>query len=121
MADPDEPKVVEHPDDPNGTHRTHCCKIHRCKYGADECPVARGLVIQAYLCEQCTYDSFYSERPYTGLPMATLRIELAKAPDNPAEGLGWLPTSEEVTRALAEHLTGLDLGAGWTIAAVIDD
>ena len=37
-----------------GTHQTHCCIIHGCKYGEDEdCPVVTGKVIQTYFCEDC--------------------------------------------------------------------
>lgn len=36
-----------------GTHQTHCCKIHGCKYGDDECPVVDSSIIQAYPCEDC--------------------------------------------------------------------
>jgi hypothetical protein len=34
-------------------HRTHCCKVHGCKYGHLDCPVATGLMEQAYPCEDC--------------------------------------------------------------------
>lgn len=35
-----------------GTHITHCCEIHGCKYNK-ECPVEDKVAIQAYLCEYC--------------------------------------------------------------------
>jgi hypothetical protein len=35
-----------------GTHATHCCKRHGCKYGDDrDCPVTLDLVKQVYSCE----------------------------------------------------------------------
>lgn len=37
-----------------GVHRTHCCKIHGCKYGDPECPVENGAIKQEYLCEDCS-------------------------------------------------------------------
>lgn len=37
--------------DIRGTHRTHCCIVHGCKYGDNSCPVVSGEVKQAYDCE----------------------------------------------------------------------
>lgn len=37
-----------------GVHRTHCCKIHGCKYGDPECPVENGAIKQEYPCEDCS-------------------------------------------------------------------
>ena len=36
-----------------GTHITHCCFMHGCKYGNLECPVTRGKLAQRYPCEFC--------------------------------------------------------------------
>lgn len=36
-----------------GTHETHCCKRHGCKYGYGVCPVADGATVQRYACEYC--------------------------------------------------------------------
>lgn len=36
-----------------GTHEDHCCKIHGCKYGDEDCPVAAGVLAQAFPCEDC--------------------------------------------------------------------
>lgn len=33
--------------------RTHCCILHGCKYGYNDCPVALELVKQAYPCDLC--------------------------------------------------------------------
>jgi hypothetical protein len=41
--------------------RTHCCIIHGCKYGHDDCPVVLGFVKQEYLCESCTFYSVFSD------------------------------------------------------------
>ena len=32
---------------------THCCVLHGCKYGDEDCPVATGIVKQEYVCETC--------------------------------------------------------------------
>lgn len=32
---------------------THCCIIHGCKYGDDDCPVVTKKVKQEYTCEGC--------------------------------------------------------------------
>jgi hypothetical protein len=34
-------------------HQTHCCIIHGCKYGSDNCPVELGKIKQKYPCEEC--------------------------------------------------------------------
>lgn len=40
-------------------HTEHCCRIHGCKYGDDDCPVWLGYKSQSYPCESCgTY--YYS-------------------------------------------------------------
>ena len=39
-----------------GVHRTHCCKLHGCKYGDENCPVADGTIMQDYPCERCGMD-----------------------------------------------------------------
>lgn len=36
-----------------GTHQTHCCIRHGCKYGNANCPVVNETVVQAYACEYC--------------------------------------------------------------------
>lgn len=35
-------------------HSTHCCKIHGCKYGDEDCPVVNGEEVQEYPCEDCS-------------------------------------------------------------------
>ena len=37
-----------------GVHATHCCTVHGCKYGHEDCPVEMGLVKQEYPCESCS-------------------------------------------------------------------
>jgi hypothetical protein len=36
-----------------GTHVTHCCDKHGCKYGDADCPVVRQTHKQQYPCETC--------------------------------------------------------------------
>jgi len=36
-----------------GVHQYHCCALHGCKYGDDDCPVKLLQTIQDYTCEQC--------------------------------------------------------------------
>jgi len=40
-----------------GVHINHCCIIHGCKYGDEDCPVAYGTAKQAYPCWDC-YDEW---------------------------------------------------------------
>lgn len=38
-----------------GTHRTHCCAQHGCKYSYEsDCPVETGVITQEYRCEYCS-------------------------------------------------------------------
>ena len=46
-----------------GSHPTHCCKWHGCKYGDLDCPVVTGKVKQVYLCEYC-YEDLENEDYY---------------------------------------------------------
>jgi len=41
-------------DGPDGSHRSHCCKEHGCKYGGQNCPVVKGIVKQDFPCEDCS-------------------------------------------------------------------
>ena len=44
-----------------GVHIAHCCYIHGCKYGDENCPVASGEVAQKHLCYDCEEEC----EPYT--------------------------------------------------------
>ena len=39
-----------------GVHRTHCCVLHGCKYGDEDCPVENEEIKQDYICESCSMD-----------------------------------------------------------------
>lgn len=36
-----------------GVHQNHCCVVHGCKYGDEDCPVVSRDVVQSYSCEDC--------------------------------------------------------------------
>jgi hypothetical protein len=36
-----------------GTHQTHCCEKHGCRYGKETCAVVTKEVEQSYPCPQC--------------------------------------------------------------------
>jgi hypothetical protein len=36
-----------------GTHETHCCNRHGCKYGNEKCPVADSVIEQEGGCPSC--------------------------------------------------------------------
>lgn len=36
-------------------HKNHCCKIHGCKYGESDCPVAASSIEQIVPCEFCAH------------------------------------------------------------------
>lgn len=37
-----------------GVHASHCCFLHGCKYGDDDCPIESGYIKQEYPCEWCS-------------------------------------------------------------------
>lgn len=37
-----------------GVHITHCCVLHGCKYGDEDCPVVTQEAVQKYECEDCS-------------------------------------------------------------------
>lgn len=39
-----------------GVHETHCCVLHGCKYGEEDCPVVLKQTKQRYTCESCGYE-----------------------------------------------------------------
>lgn len=47
-----------HQDNETDVHTRHCCVIHGCKYGDDDCTVANKLRIQEYECEYCDEDNY---------------------------------------------------------------
>jgi hypothetical protein len=52
-------QVWERPDRPvgnPGTHRSHCCARHGCKYSSPGCPVLSGELVQDHPCEVCEFD-----------------------------------------------------------------
>ena len=42
-------------------HTEHCCSIHGCKYGDENCPVVTKEQNQSYLCEACEEDGLTME------------------------------------------------------------
>jgi len=42
-------------------HTEHCCVIHGCKYGQDDCPVINDIKIQSFPCEDCSEEIEYLE------------------------------------------------------------
>ena len=40
----------------DGVHATHCCTLHGCKYGDEDCPVLQQRVRQEYPCKECMND-----------------------------------------------------------------
>lgn len=56
-----------------GTHLSHCCKRHGCKYGNTKCPVALDELLQNNPCEFCRSKSEIEDE------IAELQEELAWA------------------------------------------
>ena len=48
-----EAKQKEHKIKSIPVHKGHCCKVHGCKYGEEDCPVVLGKVKQTHPCMDC--------------------------------------------------------------------
>lgn len=57
----------------DGTHVTHCCATHGCKYGDADCPVVTGRLKQAAPCDLCIEEM---GAPVTGLDVTCISILL---------------------------------------------
>ena len=53
-------------------HDTHCCILHLCKYGREDCPVANGIRKQEAYCEHCGLEC----EGYYGEPERTLHEQM---------------------------------------------
>ena len=49
-------RTKEVPMGPRNVHTEHCCAVHGCKYGHDDCPVEKRENRQSYPCESCRMD-----------------------------------------------------------------
>lgn len=54
-------------------HTEHCCRIHGCKYGDEDCPVYLGQKPQSFACESC------GEMELDDIPMISKRELAARA------------------------------------------
>jgi hypothetical protein len=54
--------------DLTGVHAAHCCLVHGCKYGHQDCPVTEGKAEQMYPCEYCTANQVVEVDPTELLP-----------------------------------------------------
>jgi hypothetical protein len=59
-----------------GVHRTHCCKVHGCKYGDEDCPVITGVIQQSYACE---LGGFMGEECFPKEKVEITRVEVIHA------------------------------------------
>jgi hypothetical protein len=48
--------TLQEPEENKDVHTEHCCVLHHCKYGDDDCPVVTGKKHQSFLCEDCECD-----------------------------------------------------------------
>jgi hypothetical protein len=89
-----EPEIEPH--DFTGTHVTHCCLHHGCKYGEHEtCPVVKGTHKQEYPCEECSNNMPGADDGFGG-------------PKDPT-----LPSHGYFDSALVWHPPGEVQNAGW--------
>lgn len=58
-----------------GVHSSHCCDIHGCKYGDDDCPVELKEVAADYKCEQCYWEE---EEDMRNPRMQALKKQIAR-------------------------------------------
>lgn len=48
-------------------HQGHCCTIHGCKYGDEDCPVVKGKIKQSHLCYECTDPFDFNETSWSDI------------------------------------------------------
>jgi hypothetical protein len=96
-----------------GTHVTHCCIRHGCKYGDGDCPVAGNRShVQEYLCEFCgNTDDLYDEDTHPGLPHYTITLVAERSDGNEVAGLRWMPLDEELLHDIKELLENREFGS----------
>ena len=51
------PIFTPEPEENRDVHTEHCCVIHGCKYGKDDCPVTSDIKRQSHACESCYNDA----------------------------------------------------------------
>lgn len=51
------------PVDDTDVHTEHCCHEHGCKYGDEDCSVARGRKSQSFPCDACDFFGLNDELP----------------------------------------------------------
>lgn len=51
------PMFTPGPESEKDVHTEHCCVIHGCKYGKDDCPVMNDVKRQSHACESCYMDA----------------------------------------------------------------
>jgi hypothetical protein len=87
-----------------GTHTSHCCIRHGCKYGDPQCPVKTGEATQEYDCEGCEEDA--EAQPVTRAELRGLLADFAAevSIDLEAGQLDWGPGTERQYDRIAEAL-----------------
>lgn len=71
-------------------HTEHCCVVHGCKYGDDDCPVTTGRKPQSFPCEDCA-DVHALTSPS---PASTVRMEFPEATSTFKEALAYIRPHE---------------------------
>lgn len=54
-------------------HTSHCCILHGCKYGDEDCTVTSKIREQQYPCESCTSDGIYSLKELNAVRMGIIK------------------------------------------------
>ena len=62
-------------------HTEHCCKVHGCKYGDDDCTVAYGEKTQSHPCEACIDQLATSEVVQVPRPLANRLLSRSDTTD----------------------------------------
>lgn len=82
-----------------GVHETHCCVIHGCKYGDEDCPVERVETKQEYPCEYC------GEYPYENELVVRSKFGIVyDARKANQDGEGKVRVSVDVIDVILNHL-----------------
>ena len=81
-------------EDNMSVHSRHCCILHGCKYGDEDCPVLTKKEKQEITCEDCDMDGIYNvEQAKLHKEAQTIRV-ISTDVDFLGELMDWLKTSK---------------------------
>jgi hypothetical protein len=87
QIDEDSWEIFEWPEG-GGSHTTHCCVEHGCKYCDRDCPIETGEIPQYFACYDCDEVAFYQRQREQGLAYDEVGVVVSEVEDHQEE---WRP------------------------------